>query len=46
MSLRPRGAIRWDPEKEQVIGDKDAAAMCVRPYRGPCDAVLRGLVKV
>jgi len=42
MSLRLGGrSIRWDPEKEQVIGDKEAAAMCVRPYRAPWDAALK-----
>jgi predicted dehydrogenase len=46
MSLRLGRSIRWDPEKEQVIGDKEAAAMCVRPYRAPWDAALRSLVKV
>ena len=46
MSLRLGRSIRWDPEKEQVIGDKEAAAMCVRPYRAPWDSVLRTIVKV
>jgi len=46
MSLRLGRSIRWDPEKEQVIGDKEAAAMCVRPYRAPWDSVLRSIVKV
>ncbi|MDR3703296.1 MAG: Gfo/Idh/MocA family oxidoreductase [Candidatus Sulfopaludibacter sp.] len=46
MSLRLGRSIRWDPEKEQVIGDREAAAMCVRPYRAPWDAALRGVVKV
>ena len=46
MSLRLGRAIRWDPDKEQVIGDREAAAMCVRPYRAPWDGVLRSFVKV
>jgi predicted dehydrogenase len=46
MSLRLGRSIRWDPEKEAVIGDKEAAAMCVRPYRAPWDGVLRSIVKV
>ena len=46
MSLRLGRSIKWDPEKEQVIGDKEAAAMCVRPYRAPWDGVLKGIVKV
>jgi predicted dehydrogenase len=46
MSLRLGRSIKWDPDKQQVIGDKEAAAACVRPYRAPWDAVLRSLVKV
>jgi len=47
VSLRLGGrAIRWDVEKEQVIGDKEAAAMCTRAYRAPWDGILRSLVKV
>jgi hypothetical protein len=46
MSLRLGRAIRWDPDKEQVIGDKEAAAMCNKPYRAPWDGVLKSLVKV
>jgi hypothetical protein len=47
MSLRLGGrAIRWDPEKEVVIGDKEAAAMCTKQYRAPWDGVLRSIVKV
>ena len=33
MSLRLGGrAIQWDPEKEVVVGDKEAAAMCTKQY--------------
>jgi len=47
LSLRLGGrTIRWDPEKEVVIGDKEAAAMCTKQYRAPWDGVLRSLVKV
>jgi hypothetical protein len=46
MSLRLGRTIRWDPDTEQVIGDKDAAAMCVKPYRAPWDTALRSVVKV
>jgi predicted dehydrogenase len=47
MSLRLGGrAIHWDPEKEVVIGDKEAAAMCSKQYRAPWDGVLRSLIKV
>jgi hypothetical protein len=46
MSLRLGRSIRWDPDKEQIIGDKEGAAMCVRPCRAPWDATLRSLVKI
>ncbi len=47
LSLRLGGrTIRWDPEKEEVIGDKEAAAMCTPQYRAPWDSVLRSLVKI
>jgi predicted dehydrogenase len=46
MSLRLGRAIKWDPDKEQVIGDKEAAAMCYKAYRAPWDGVLKSLVKV
>jgi predicted dehydrogenase len=47
MSLRLGGrAIQWDPEKEVVVGDKEAQAMCSKPYRAPWDGVLRSIVKV
>jgi predicted dehydrogenase len=46
MSMRLGRSIRWDPEKQEVIGDKEAAAMCSRPYREPWDKVLRSFVKV
>jgi hypothetical protein len=27
--------IRWDPAKEQIVGDEEAARMVSRPYRSP-----------
>jgi predicted dehydrogenase len=46
ISLRLGGrTIQWDPDKEVVVGDKEAAAMCVRPYRAPWDGILRGILK-
>jgi len=45
MSLRLGGRmIRWDPDKEVVIGDKEAAAMCRPQYRAPWDAALRSAI--
>jgi hypothetical protein len=35
--------LRWDPVKEDIIGDREASAMLVRPYRKPWDDVLASL---
>ena len=43
ISLRAGRKIVWDAEKEQIVDDKEAAAMLVRPYRAPWDAELRAL---
>jgi hypothetical protein len=43
-SLRLGRSLRWDPETEQIIGDKEAAEMMVRPYRKPWDSVLKSLL--
>jgi predicted dehydrogenase len=43
ISLRTGRSVRWDPEKEVIIGDSQAAAMLVRPYRKPWDAALKSL---
>jgi predicted dehydrogenase len=43
ISLRLGRRIVWDAEKENVVGDAEAAAMLVRPYRAPWDAELRAL---
>ncbi len=40
ISLRLGRSVRWDAAKETIIGDKEAAAMLVRPYRKPWDQVL------
>lgn len=46
MSLRLGGrALQWDPEKEVVVGDKEAAAMCTKQYRAPWDGVLKSILK-
>ena len=34
---------RWDAEKEEIVGDREASQMLVRPYRAPWDKELRGL---
>jgi len=44
LSLRLGGRrIAWDAEKEEILGDPEAAAMLVRPYRKPWDAELGSL---
>jgi predicted dehydrogenase len=44
ISLRLGRKIRWDADKEEIAGDREAASMLVRPYRKPWDDVLRGLL--
>jgi predicted dehydrogenase len=43
ISLRLGRKLTWDPEKEVIIGDKEASAHLERPYRKPWDQVLRSL---
>ena len=43
ISLLTGRKIYWDADNEQIIGDPQAAAMLVRPYRKPWDAELRAL---
>jgi hypothetical protein len=43
LSMQLGRKLRWDPEKEEIIGDKEASARLVRPYRKPWDEVLRSL---
>jgi hypothetical protein len=33
--------LKWDAAREDVIGDREASALLVRPYRKPWDQVLR-----
>ena len=35
MAVRVGRRIEWDPAKEQVVGDPEAAALASRPYRQP-----------
>jgi predicted dehydrogenase len=44
ISLRVGRKIRWDPEKEEIPGDREANDMLVRPYRKPWDDVLRSIL--
>lgn len=43
ISLRTGRKIRWNPDTEEILGDPDAAAYLVRPYRKPWDGELRSL---
>jgi predicted dehydrogenase len=44
VSMRLGRSIRYNPETEQVAGDREANAMLERPYRKPWDQVLRSLL--
>ncbi len=35
IAMRLKRKIRWDPEKEEIVGDPEAASMLRRPYRAP-----------
>ncbi len=43
ISLRTGRKIRWDVEKEEILDDREASAMLVRPYRKPWDRALANL---
>ena len=43
LSLRLGRTIRWDADKESIIGDSEAAKTLVRPYRAPWDDELKAL---
>lgn len=45
LSLRLGRKLTWDPVREEILGDAQAAAMLERPYRKPWDAVLRGVLE-
>jgi hypothetical protein len=35
IAIRTGRKIKWDPEKEQIIGDEQAAALLAEPLRSP-----------
>jgi hypothetical protein len=41
LSMKLGRALKWDAEKEEVIGDREANTLLERPYRKPWDDVLR-----
>jgi predicted dehydrogenase len=43
LSLRLGRRLRWDADKETIVGDAEAARLLVRPYRAPWDAELKAL---
>ena len=43
ISLQVGRALRWDPEKEEFVGDREASAKLLRPYRAPWDGVISRL---
>ncbi len=43
ISLRLGRKVRWDANKEEILGDREASAMLVRPYRKPWDEILKSL---
>lgn len=45
ISLRLNRKVKWDAEREEIIGDPEASAMLRRPYRQPWDRVLESLLR-
>ena len=43
LSLRLGRKLTWDADKEEVVGDQEANAMLVRPYRAPWDKELKAM---
>ncbi|WP_162179857.1 Gfo/Idh/MocA family protein [Bryobacter aggregatus] len=43
LSLRLGRALRWDGDKEEIIGDREANAMLERPYREPWAKMLKSM---
>jgi hypothetical protein len=43
ISLRLGRKIRWDGQREEIIGDSEAARLLQRPYRQPWDAARKAL---
>jgi predicted dehydrogenase len=41
LSMKLGRSLKWDAAKEEFIGDKEANALLVKPYRKPWDDVLR-----
>lgn len=44
ISLKTGRKLKWDPQLEQIVGDKEANEILVRPYRAPWDKELRAML--
>jgi predicted dehydrogenase len=44
LSLRLGRSLQWDAERETIVGDEEAAAKLIRPYRAPWDRELKGVL--
>lgn len=44
ISLRTGRKVRWDADRQEITGDREANAYVERPYRQPWDRVLKGLL--
>ena len=40
IALKLQRSVRWDPEKEDVVGDAEASALLTKKYRSPWDREL------
>ena len=36
--------VRWDPEKEEAVDDREAQALLTKEYRAPWDRELRAVL--
>jgi predicted dehydrogenase len=41
IALKLKRSVRWDPDKEDVVGDAEASALLTKHYRSPWDRELR-----
>jgi predicted dehydrogenase len=43
IALRLGRSVRWDADREEIVGDAEASRLLVRPYRAPWDAERKAL---
>jgi predicted dehydrogenase len=41
IAMKLKRTVHWDAERQTIIGDKEAAAMMIKPYRAPWDRELK-----